>query len=58
MNNARIDLLLERIDEALVELAKITNSDHISAFIINGSVSIDDNTDINDPKFNYFRKRE
>ena len=56
MSKAKVNTLLERIDEALVELEKITGANHISAFIVNGCVSIDDLTDLGNPQFEYFRK--
>ena len=54
MNKTKVRTLILSIDNALRELAKETDTEHISAFIINGRTSIDDYTDIEKPKFYYF----
>lgn len=57
MDKSRETELLSIIDEALVELSEISGATHISAYIINGSVSIEDYTELKKPKFSYYRGR-
>lgn len=40
MNNEKVLKLVDRIEAAFRELAAVTGEDHISAFIINGSFSL------------------
>ena len=53
MNKKRVYELCECIDKAFIELAKITGVNHISAYCIDGSVDIEDLTDISNQKIYY-----
>ena len=55
MDNERVNELIDGIEANFRELAKITGADHISAFIISGRFSIDDLTNIHEPKFSAYR---
>lgn len=54
MNKTKVRTLILSLDKTLRELAKETDTAHISAFIIDNKVSIDDYADIDNPKFNYY----
>ena len=53
-----IKRLIESIEKAFIELKEKTGATHISAFMINGSICINDYTDLNNPKFDHYRKIE
>lgn len=56
MNNERVATVIDLIEANFRELAELTGVDHISAFLIRGNFSIDDLTDIKNPKFDEFRE--
>ena len=57
MDKRKVESLVKCIDDALVELAKATDGNHISAFICNNSVLVFDHTE-GKQKFNYYRSVE
>lgn len=55
MDKRKVESLVKRIDKALVELTKATGGNHISAFICNNGICVDDFTD-GKQSFSYFRE--
>lgn len=54
MDKRKVESLIKRIDKALVELSNATGGNHISAFICNGGICIDDFTE-GKQNFDYYR---
>lgn len=54
MDKAKVTKLLKSIDKAVRALAKETEAEHISIYALGGTVRIDDYTDIDKPKFDYY----
>lgn len=55
MDKAKVGILVKRIAKALSELEAAADTNHISVYIIGGAVSIEDFTDIDNPKFSYYK---
>jgi len=55
MDKEKVTTLIKRIVSDLEELAKVANTGHISAFIIDGHISLADYTEIRSPKFHYHK---
>ena len=54
----KVTKLLKSIDKALRALAKETEAEHISCYMLNDNVSINDYTNTKKPKFNYYHNKK
>jgi hypothetical protein len=58
MDKKREKELFRTIDDAFVALARLHEANHISAVYMDGTVYISDYTDIKNPKFDYYRRKD
>jgi hypothetical protein len=54
MDNTRVELIIDQIEELFRELQKETGSIHISAYMIRQNFSITDYTNLANPKFDHY----
>lgn len=54
MENTRVELIIEQIEELFRELSKETGAQHISAYLIRQNFSLVDYTDVANPKFKHY----
>ena len=55
MNKTKVETLIKRIDKAFRELAKETGAKHISAYLIDDATSVEDYTNLSNPKFQFYK---